>query len=76
MSWPLVKLVDVCNPKQWKTIPVSELSITGYTVYGANGIIGYYSKYTHEHPTLMITCRGVFSALFPLCVGEYFHSAK
>ncbi len=58
MSWPLVKLVDVCNPKQWKTIPVSELSITGYTVYGVNGIIGYYSKYTHEHPTLMITCRG------------------
>jgi len=30
----------------------------GYPVYGANGKIGFYSEYTHEFPTLMITCRG------------------
>jgi type I restriction enzyme S subunit len=30
----------------------------GYTVYGANGKIGFYSEYTHENPTIMITCRG------------------
>lgn len=51
-------LTEICNPKQWKTISTSKLLDEGYTVYGANGIIGYYSEYTHEKPTLMITCRG------------------
>lgn len=54
----LVKLTDICNPKQWKTISSSKLLDTGYPVYGANGRIGFYSEYTHEHPTVLITCRG------------------
>lgn len=58
MSWQIVKLHDVCRPKQWKTISSSNLLDSGYPVYGANGKIGFYSKYTHEKPTLMITCRG------------------
>ena len=29
-----------------------------YPVYGANGLIGYYTEYNHEHPTIMIACRG------------------
>ena len=53
-----VKLIDVCNPKQWKTISASELVADGYPVFGANGIIGYFSDYNHEKPTLCITCRG------------------
>lgn len=51
-------LIEICNPKQWKTISTSNLLTKGYTVYGANGVIGYYDEYTHEKPTLMITCRG------------------
>ena len=35
-----------------------ELRNEGYPVYGANGKIGFYTQYTHEHPTLAITCRG------------------
>ena len=58
MSWPLVKLHDICRPKQWKTIAASNLLESGYPVYGANGKIGFYSEFTHESPTLMITCRG------------------
>ena len=53
-----VKLSDICNPKQWKTIPTSELLEEGYPVYGANGIIGYYSEYNHENPVVTVTCRG------------------
>ena len=53
-----VKLVDICNPKQWATISTDKLLKQGYPVYGANGKIGYYDKYNHEHPTLLITCRG------------------
>jgi type I restriction enzyme S subunit len=57
-GWATVKLFDVCRPKQWTTISTKELTQTGFPVYGANGKIGYYSKYNHEHPTILITCRG------------------
>lgn len=53
-----VDLIEICIPKQWKTIPMSKLTKSGYPVYGANGKIGYYSEYNHELPTLLITCRG------------------
>lgn len=53
-----VKLTDVCRPKQWKTIPTEQLLTEGYPVYGANGVIGYYSEYNHEESVVTITCRG------------------
>ena len=58
MRWKKVKLIDISKPKQWKNLPISELSSEGYAVYGANGIIGRYKEYNHELPTLAITCRG------------------
>lgn len=55
----LVNLFEICSPKQWKTISGNEILKNGkYPVYGANGIIGYYNEYNHEHETLLITCRG------------------
>ena len=53
-----VYLAEVCHPTQWKTLPTSELLDEGFPVYGANGIIGYYSEYNHENPVVAITCRG------------------
>ena len=53
-----VKLTEICQPKQWNTLPKSKLEKRGYPVYGANGIIGYYNEYNHEYPTILITCRG------------------
>ena len=50
-----VKLTDICNPRQWKTIPASDLLDSGFPVYGANGVIGYYSEYNHESPVVAIT---------------------
>lgn len=57
-EWETPFLVDLVSPKQWKTISTKELTDDGYVVYGANGKIGFYNKYTHESATLMITCRG------------------
>lgn len=71
-----VLLSDICKPKQWKTIPSSDLLNNGYPVYGANGIIGYYSTYNHEHPTILVTCRGAtcgtvnISVPFSYCTGN------
>lgn len=56
MEW--VKLTEISNPKQWKTISKNQLIESGYPVYGANGKIGFYNKYNHEDPTILITCRG------------------
>ena len=53
-----VKLTDVCRPKQWKTISGKDLLTEGYPVYGANGIIGYWSDYNHSSETVTIACRG------------------
>lgn len=57
-EWASPLLKDLTTPKQWKTIPTKQLKNEGYVVYGANGKIGFYDKYTHEEPTVMITCRG------------------
>ena len=56
--WPTVTLHDISRPKQWKTINKADLRDEGYPVYGANGVIGYYDDYNHEHPTVLIGCRG------------------
>lgn len=58
MGWVKIPISTIFNPKQYKTIPIENLSKDGYTVYGANGKIGKYDEYTHEFPTLMVTCRG------------------
>ena len=39
----------------------------GFPVYGANGIIGYYSEYNHEEKTLLITCRGATCGSLNIC---------
>ena len=60
-------LCEISNPKQWKTISTDMLTETGYPVYGANGIIGYYSTYNHDCETLLITCRGATCGSLNIC---------
>jgi type I restriction enzyme, S subunit len=62
-----VLLTDICSPKQHKTISIKDLKDNGYPVYGANGRIGFFSKYTHEHPTILITCRGATCGTINIC---------
>lgn len=52
------KLTSICNPKQWKTLAAKQLLNEGYPVYGANGIIGFWSEYNHAKDTITISCRG------------------
>lgn len=60
-------LCEICHPKQWKTISFDMLEPQGYPVYGANGVIGYYSEYNHEKATLLITCRGATCGALNIC---------
>lgn len=51
-------LCEICRPKQWPTIPTKDFTEDGYLVYGANGVIGHYSEFNHEFPTILMACRG------------------
>lgn len=58
-GWEIKKLGEVCNLYQPKTISGEMLEEDGkYLVYGANGVIGRYSKYNHEESQVLLTCRG------------------
>lgn len=53
------RLIDVCDVYQPKTISKSEMQDDGaYVVYGANGPIGRFSKFNHDQPEVVVTCRG------------------
>ncbi len=58
-GWEYKKLGEVCELYQPKTISMKEMVINGkYNVFGANGIIGKYNQYNHEHSEILMTCRG------------------
>lgn len=40
------------------TLPKKHLLTTGFPVYGAAGIIGYYSEAMFHTPVILVTCRG------------------
>jgi type I restriction enzyme S subunit len=58
-GWEVKKLGEVAEMYQPQIISAKEFSEEGkFLVYGANGIIGKYSKYNHEHQEFIITVRG------------------
>jgi type I restriction enzyme S subunit len=63
MSWSTVPLGELSRPKQWGVLSKSQMLPSGYSVYGANGVIGHSSVFTHEEPVLAIGCRGTIGAV-------------
>lgn len=57
-EWRRVKMGEIASLYQPQTIQSEDLLSTGFPVYGANGLIGYYKKFNHELPQVVITCRG------------------
>ena len=57
-DWGEKKLGDIGNLYQPKTISQTDLTSEGFTVYGANGIIGKYHSFNHEKSQVTVTCRG------------------
>jgi restriction endonuclease S subunit len=55
-------ITEVCEVYQPRTISKKDLDPSGdYPVYGANGPIGMYGDFNHEHSEVTITCRGATS---------------
>ena len=57
-DWEIVTLEEISEVYQPQTISQSELTDSGFDVYGANGIIGKYSRYNHEFEQVVVACRG------------------
>ena len=69
-GWRIVTVGDLCRPRQHPTIPKKSFTSEGFTVYGANGPIGFYSDYTHSKETIAITCRGATCGTVHLVPAE------
>ncbi len=58
-EWQMVKLGEVCELYQPKTITGADIKESGpFKVFGANGLIGYYDQFNHEEAEIAVTCRG------------------
>ena len=58
INWEVQTLDKVCDVKYGKNFSNKDLTDIGYDVYGANGIIGKYTDYTHDKPVILVGCRG------------------
>jgi type I restriction enzyme S subunit len=70
--WQFKKLGEVCRIIYGKGLPVKELKSSGFPVFGANGIIGFYDKYLFEEPQVLISCRGAASGKINLSPPKCF----
>lgn len=62
-GWAQEELDELFNLTYGKGLKTDELKEEGFDVYGANGIIGKYSKYSFEDPQVIISCRGAASGV-------------
>jgi type I restriction enzyme, S subunit len=60
-DWIEVELGKAFNITYGKGLSTKYLLKEGYPVYGANGVIGYYSDYKYEERQVLISCRGAAS---------------
>lgn len=61
LSWESVTLGEIANITYGKGLPTKNLLPSGFPVFGANSIIGFYNKFLYEDPQLLISCRGAGS---------------
>jgi type I restriction enzyme, S subunit len=61
INWAWCRLADLANLTYGKNLPTTKLTTSGFEVFGANGVIGFYSEYLYETPQLLISCRGAYS---------------
>lgn len=71
-GWEITRVGALFSAVYGKGLPTSELTKDGYMVFGANGIIGNYSKYMYEKPQLLISCRGAYSGKPNISPSECF----
>jgi type I restriction enzyme S subunit len=57
-DWAVKRLEELAQLYQPVTISADVFTAHGYPVYGANGVVGYYSDFNHDSWQITVTCRG------------------
>jgi type I restriction enzyme, S subunit len=68
--WHWKPLGELCNIKYGKLLATTQLSASGYPVFGANGVIGYHTSYLYRDEEVLISCRGAYSGKVNLSPSE------
>jgi type I restriction enzyme S subunit len=71
-NWKKIELGKLVEIKYGKDISTKELKSIGYPVFGANGVIGFYSQYLYEEEQVLISCRGAYSGKINLSPPKCF----
>jgi len=70
--WRMERLGQLVTIRYGKMLPTKEFSEAGFPVFGANGIIGYYTRYFYETEQVLISCRGAYSGRLNLSPPKCF----
>jgi type I restriction enzyme S subunit len=57
-EWEIHTIGELARLYQPATISAADFTESGYPVYGANGIVGFYKKTNHVTWQVTVTCRG------------------
>lgn len=71
-DWIECALGEIFNITYGKGLPVKKLTDKGFPVFGANGVIGYYSEYKYKDEQVLISCRGAASGTINMSPKECF----
>ncbi|MFZ7129244.1 restriction endonuclease subunit S [Avibacterium avium] len=63
-GWEVKPINEICRVVYGKGLPKNQLRASGYPVYGANGIIGYYDQYLYENRQVLVGCRGTVGQVY------------
>lgn len=62
-NWQKRYLGTICQLAYGKNLATSLFTSDGYKVFGANSVIGFYTKYTHEDEEVLVSSRGEYSGV-------------
>jgi type I restriction enzyme S subunit len=57
-EWEVKRLGEIAKLYQPITISANQFAESGYPVYGANGVVGFYHDFNHDKWQVTVTCRG------------------
>ncbi len=60
-GWGTKNILELTGIEYGKNLSRDFFRDTGYPVFGANGIIGYYNEFNSTHEEVLISCRGANS---------------
>lgn len=63
-GWEVKPINEICRVVYGKGLPKNQLRASGYPVYGANGVIGYYDQYLYENRQVLVGCRGTVGQVY------------